>query len=146
VLTPTNPLIVTGPFGPALGSARVAAALARGLESSGLATPDLCPLPEGLGSGPAMRAQLAELVPDVRLRCARAMIVGEWLLEEPTLAQSATFEIATRARQSGVPAYAVTGENRLGAFDARMLDLQLIVEAKTQRALIAAGRRLASVI
>ena len=51
MLTPTNPLIVTGPFGPTLGPARVAAALARGLESGGLATPDLCPLPEGLGSG-----------------------------------------------------------------------------------------------
>jgi len=77
---------------------------------------------------------------------SRAVILGEWLLEERTLAQSATFELATRARQSGVPAFAVTGENGLNRFDARMLDLQLIVEASSVRALTTAGRKLASVI
>jgi hypothetical protein len=146
MLIPTRPLIVTGAFGPTLGASRVAAALARGLTPEGHPAPELCLLDEELESDPAMRARLQELVLDAGLRCARAVILAEGLLEERTLAKTATFELATRARQSGVPAYAVTGENRLSSFDARMLDLQLILEARTQRALIAAGRRLASVI
>lgn len=146
MLIPTEPLIVTGAFGPALDAARVAAALSRGLASGGRSAPGICLLPAEIESDPAMRARLQELVPDSRLRSARAVILGAALLEERTLARSAAFEIATRARQSGVPAYAVTGENRLSSFDARMLDLQLIVEARTQRALGAAGRRLASAI
>ena len=117
-----------------------------GCTPEGHPAPELCSLDEELESDPAMRARLQELVLDAALRCARAVILAEGLLEERTLAKTATFELATRARQSGVPAYAVTGENRLSSFDARMLDLQLILEARTQRALIAAGRRLASVI
>ena len=143
---PTKPLIVTGAFGSALAASRVAAALAHGLSSEGRPEPDVCLLPEALESDPAMRERLQELVPEARLRCARAVIIGEEELEERTLARTATFEIATRARQSGVPAYAVADENRLSSFDARMLDLQLIVAARTPRALSAAGRRLASVL
>jgi hypothetical protein len=45
-----------------------------------------------------------------------------------------------------VPAYAVTATNRLSAFDARMLDLQVILEASTARALQAAARRLAKLV
>ena len=45
-----------------------------------------------------------------------------------------------------MPAYAVTGENALDAFDARMLDLQAILEASSARALEAAGRRLAELV
>ena len=77
---------------------------------------------------------------------ARAVIVAAQRLREQTLTGSATFEIATRARQSGVPAYAVTGENRLDPFDARILDLQLILEADSARALVAAGRKLARLL
>jgi hypothetical protein len=146
MLIPEKPLIVTGAFGPALGAASVAAALVRGLGADEGPEPDVCLLPESLESAPALRSQLAELVPDVRLRCARAVIIGEGRLEESTLARTAAFEIATRARQSGVPAYAVACESRLSSFDARMLDLQLILEAGTPRALIAAGRRLASLL
>jgi hypothetical protein len=146
MLIPTKPLIVTGPFGPALPASSVAAALARGLQEGGLPAPDLCPLPPGLEADGGLHAGLQQLAIDPRMRRARAVILGEWLLEERMLAGTATFEIATRARQSGVPAYAVTGEDRLSSFDARMLDLQLILEARSTRALTAAGRRLASVI
>jgi len=45
-----------------------------------------------------------------------------------------------------VPAYAVTGENALAPFDARILDLQVIFEASSPRALAAAGRMLAQVL
>jgi hypothetical protein len=147
MLIPTEPLIVTGAFGPGLSAQRVAAALARGLAAAGtLLAPDLCPLPPSVGSDDAMRVLLHELEIDARMRRARAVILGEWLLEERMLAGTATFEIATRARQSGVPAYAVTGDNRLNCFDARMLDLQLVLEAGSTRALTAAGRKLASVM
>jgi hypothetical protein len=44
-----------------------------------------------------------------------------------------------------VPTYAITAENALNAFDARILDLQLILEAAGTRALESAGRRLAAV-
>jgi glycerate 2-kinase len=56
------------------------------------------------------------------------------------------FEIATRARQAGVPAYAVAGENALDPFDERILDLQAILEASSPRALEAAGRHLAELV
>jgi glycerate kinase len=145
MLIATTPLILTGAFGSGLPAPRVALALAQGLRAGGVPEPDLCPLRPGLEDG-AIRARLDALELDERMRRSRAVILGEWLLEEPTLAQSAMFELATRARQSGVPAYAVSGENRLSAFDARMLDLQLILEASSVRGLTAAGRKLASVI
>jgi glycerate kinase len=145
MLIATTPLIVTGAFGSELPALRVARALARGLEAGGLQAADLCPLPAGIEDG-AIRARLDALELHERMLRSRAVILGEWLLEEGTLAQTATFELATRARQSGVPAYAVTGVNRLNCFDARMLDLQVIVEARSVRALTAAGRKLASVI
>ena len=80
------------------------------------------------------------------MRSARAVILGEQRLRERTLAGSVTFEIASRARQAGVPAYAVTAQNRLDSFDARILDLQVILEASGPRALERAGRRLAELL
>jgi glycerate kinase len=74
------------------------------------------------------------------------VIVGVQRLQEQALAGSPTFELATRARQAGVPAYAVTAENRLNPFDARILDLQVILEAGNPRALVAAGRKLAGLV
>jgi glycerate 2-kinase len=145
MLIATTPLIVTGAFGSGLPAPRVARALARGLQDGGRPAADLCSLAAGLEDG-AIRAGLDALELHERMLRSRAVILGEWLLEERTFAQTATFELATRARQSGVPAYAVTGENRLNCFDARMLDLQLIVEASSVRALTAAGLKLASVI
>jgi glycerate kinase len=146
MLIPTKPLIVTGAFGPGLPATRVAGALARGLQAAGVPVPDMCALGPALDAHGSLRARLEELDIDLRIRRARAVILGEWLLEERLLAGTATFEIATRARQGGVPAYAVTGENRLSSFDARMLDLQLVLQARSARALTAAGRKLASVI
>jgi hypothetical protein len=63
-----------------------------------------------------------------------------------SLTDSATFEIATRARQGGVPAYAVLAENALDSFDARILDLQVVLRASGTSALLAAGRELALLI
>jgi glycerate 2-kinase len=55
-------------------------------------------------------------------------------------------EIATRARQNGVPAHAVVGSCALDRFDARILDLQVILQARSRAALIAAGLELAALV
>ena len=83
---------------------------------------------------------------DERLRAARAVIVGEGRLDRSTLEGKAAGEIATRARQIGVPAHAIVGQNALSPFDARILDLQAIIEAGDEGALEAAGARLAALL
>ena len=80
---------------------------------------------------------------DARMRAARALIVGERRLDRTTLQGRVLGEMATRARQSGVPCHAVVGENALDRFDARILDLQAIIEAATVAELEAAGEALA---
>ena len=83
---------------------------------------------------------------DRRMRAARAVVTGEGRLDEQSLAGKAVSEVATRARQSGVPCHAIVGERRLDAFGARILDLQAILEAGTPARLRNAGRRLAALI
>ena len=141
-------LVVASPFGDALSARDVARAIGRGLVAAGLPEPDLCPIDEGSYGehSEKVRERLDALGFDARMRRARAVGVGAERLEEQMLAGSMTFEIATRARQRGVPAYAVTGENALLAFDARILDLQAILEARTKRTLVAAGTKLARLV
>jgi glycerate kinase len=95
---------------------------------------------------PDVAALLASLDFDARMRRARAVVLAEERLRESALRGSVAFEIATRARQGGVPAYAVTAENALEPFDARILDLQVILEADGRRALAGAGRKLARLL
>jgi glycerate 2-kinase len=146
---PRTLLVVARSFDERLSARRVAAAIARGLEAGGWPT-DLCPIGPGgaaaAGSADDVRALLDDLDFDARMRAARAVILAERRLREDTLAGSAAFEIATRARQAGVPAYAVTAENSLDSFDARILDLQAILEAASARSLQAAGRKLAALV
>jgi glycerate kinase len=146
VVIPQAALIASGPFGDALSAEHVALAIAQGLRAGGAPEPDLCPISVEQGHPPDVGALLEGLDFDVRMRRARAVILGERQLEEHALRGSVAFEIATRARQAGVPAYAVTGSNALDLFDARILDLQVVVEASSRRALVAAGRRLAQVL
>jgi glycerate 2-kinase len=80
---------------------------------------------------------------DARMRAARAVIVGERRLDRGTMAGRVTGEIATRARQSGVPCHAVVGERALDRFDARILDLQAVFEASSLEQIEAAGEALA---
>jgi glycerate kinase len=136
-------LVAAGPFD-VLDAERVVESVARGLRDGGWQT-DACAIDVPAGS--ALRALLDSLDFDARMRSSRALIVCERSLHEDTLAGSVAFEIATRARQSGVPAYAVTAEDRLDSFDARVLDLQTIAQASGgARALRAAGRKLAALI
>jgi glycerate kinase len=166
VVIPQAPLVVSGPFGDELSAEDVARAIGRGLVAGGLPKPDLCPLeverrtPADASVRPAterdlktrrmvvpdVAALLAALDFDTRMRRARAVVLAERCLEEGRLRGSAAFEIATRARQGGVPAYAVTSENALAPFDARILDLQVILEAHTRHTLAVAGTKLAQMI
>ena len=99
----------------------------------------------------------AELVPgagfvldllgfDRRMLEARAVVTGEGCLDEQSLAGKVVSEVATRARQMGVPSHAIVAQRALDAFGARILDLQAVLEGGTPRALSAAGRRLAGMI
>ncbi len=144
--TPTTALLATGSFAGRLRAPAVAAAIARGLVGGGLPTPEQCPIGDAEDSPADVRSYLDALDFDTRMRRARAVVLGVRRLHARTLAGSAAFEIATRARQAGVPAYAVTAENRLSRFDARMLDLQVILEASSTQALTAAGNRLARLL
>ena len=83
---------------------------------------------------------------DRRMRAARAVVTGEGKLDEQSLAGKVVSEVATRARQSGVPCHAVAGRVELDRFGARILDLQVMLEAGTLPALERAGQRLAEMI
>jgi hypothetical protein len=140
---PRHLLLAAEPFGERLPATAVLAAIARGVRAAGSPEPDLCELPADGERGRDPRALLDAIDFDARMRSARAVILAAASLQERTLAGSLAFEIATRARQAGVPAYAVTASNALNSFDARILDLQAIVEASGRAALVSAGERLA---
>jgi glycerate 2-kinase len=120
----------------------------RGIEMTGAA---------GGLSGGLWAAFGAELVPgaafvldavgfDARMRAARCVITGEGKLDEQSLVGKLVSEIATRARQAGVPCHVVAGTRELDAMGARVLDLERVLEASTLEELEAAGRELAEVI
>lgn len=83
---------------------------------------------------------------DTRMVAARAVVVGEGRLDAQTLQGKIAGEIATRARQKGVPAHAVVGHNDLDPFEQRILDLGAILEASSLAGLEAAGTALAALI
>jgi glycerate kinase len=83
---------------------------------------------------------------DRRMRVARAVVTGEGRIDRQSLAGKAVSEVATRARQSGVPCHAIVGEVGLDAFGLRILDLQAVVEAGTPAEIEAAGRRVAELL
>jgi glycerate 2-kinase len=145
-------------FGPQKGADRAAVArLERRLEAFGL--PREVPMTGaagGLAGGLWWRlsAQLVAGAPyvlealdfDRRLDASRAVIVGEGRLDQTSLQGKIAAEIATRARQMGVPAHAIVGSVALSRFDARILDLQEIAVATDEREIEAAAAALAGVI
>src|SRR6185436_8972923 len=86
---------------------------------------------------------LDEIGFEARARAAFALVTGEGRLDDTTLHGKAVFEAATRARQMGVPAHAVVGQDRLDPFGKRIMDLQHVLEATDERELEAAGAELA---
>jgi glycerate kinase len=108
-------------------------------------------------SGGLWAAFGAELVPgaafvldevgfDARMRSARAVVTGEGKLDMQSLVGKVVSEVATRARQSGVPCHAIVGTRELDSMGARILDLDRVIEASTLKQLEAAGRSLAEVL
>jgi glycerate kinase len=83
---------------------------------------------------------------DRRMRAARAVVTGEGKLDQQSLAGKAVSEVATRARQAGVPCHAIVGARELDAFGARVLDLQAVLEAGTMAQLERAGGELAELL
>jgi glycerate kinase len=145
-------------FAPQKGAdAAAVARLRRRLDAFGL--PRGVPM-SGAGGGLAggLRARLgAELVPgarfvldaldfDRRLLAGAAVVVGEGRLDSTSLEGKIIAEIATRARQRGVPAHAIVGACALSRFDARILDLQEIREAGDLAAIEIAAVALAGAI
>jgi len=140
-------LVLSGPFGERLDAERVAATIARGLTAQGRLECDLCPLTQDLGVRAEKPSEPLDRVDfDRRMRAARAVVIACARLDDRTLAGSVAFEAATRARQAGVPAYAVTGHDALDPFEARIVDLQVILEASTPRALSVAGEKLSELV
>ena len=83
---------------------------------------------------------------DARMRAARCVVTGEGRLDRQSLVGKLVSEIATRARQAGVPCHVVAGTRELDAMGARVLDLERVLQASTLAELEAAGRELARVI
>jgi glycerate kinase len=143
IAAPRQLLVAGEPFGARLAAGEVLEAIAGGVRAEGLPGPDLCPLPLAEDGAGTIGAALEAIGFDERMRSARALILAVARLTPQTLAGSTPFELATRARQTGVPAYAITAENTLSAFEERILDLQLVLVAGDARALRAAARKLA---
>jgi glycerate kinase len=122
------------PFASHLKAITVATAIANGLRDGGLPEPDVYPLGD-------LAADF-----DTRMRAAKAVVIAAPSLDQQTLVGSLPFEIATRARQAGVPCYAIARENELDLFDARILDLQVVLQAGSAAALRKAGQALAKIV
>jgi glycerate kinase len=118
---PTEVLIAPDGFSGALTAREVADALQRGLAASGQ--------PAQVSGGVEGGERRIPLVTEIR--AARAVITGMGCLDRHGLMGTFLSEVATSARQSGVPCHAVVGSNRLDLFELRILDLQLVLEATT---------------
>lgn len=148
---PTTALIASQAFNPRLPAVRVAAAISGGLTQEGAPAPDLCPLegldgPDGEDGDRALGALLGLLDFDRRLGAARALIIAVPSIDPHALQRAPAFELATRARQRGIPAYAILARATLDLFDARILDLQTLLRARNERELRLAGASLAALL
>ena len=111
MVIPRTILIALERFDGSLDAQRAGAAIGRGLQAGDPALGvEVCPIEPAAGED--VRELLGALGFDTRMRAARAVVVGAGRLDERTLLGSAAFEIATRARQAGVPAYAVARRTR----------------------------------
>jgi glycerate 2-kinase len=69
---------------------------------------------------------------------ALAVVTGEGRLDEQTVGGKLLFEVATRARQGGVPCYAVVGKDDLDAFEHRLMNIE--VEAASRNGTLASAQ------
>jgi glycerate kinase len=108
-------------------------------------TPAAAWVSAGARTAPGPAFVLGELGFDERMRAARAVVTGTGVLTTNALLD-VVGEVATRARQAGVPADAIVGHDALDLFDRRILDLQHVIEAPDLRDLERAGEQLARLI
>jgi glycerate 2-kinase len=83
---------------------------------------------------------------DDLLRESMFVVTGEGRIDHLTFQGKAVFEVATRARQSGVACHAIVGGSTLDPFEERILDLQTVAEATTLAELEAAGQTLGAAV
>lgn len=81
-----------------------------------------------------------------RMTDARAVITGEGAVDRQTLLGKAVGEVATRARQAGVPCHVITGRMSMTDFDARILDFESWHEAGSLDAIAYAAEQLGLVL
>jgi hypothetical protein len=143
---PRNVLVLARRFSTALGAERVASAIARGLRVSApvyeVAGIPLADAPARSGEGVPRVADLAAL----GLRDARALVLADRELCSGATPDAGVFEIATIARQGGIPAYGITAVRLPDLFQARMLDLQVVLHGAGERTLALAGNELGKLI
>jgi hypothetical protein len=147
---PRTIIVVAERFSPQLSAARVAAAIARGLRAAGLGEVESvaredAAIPATEPSAARGRAALGPPGPQ-DLRDVRALVLADPELCNGRPPREATFELATRARQGGVPAYAVCAVREPDLFEARVLDLQVVLSARGLRSLESAAARLAKLL
>jgi len=102
-----------------------------------------------LGGGAASTLVAAAATPatlDSELREARALIVLAPALDAAARPQARFFELATRARQAGVPAFALVGDDAGDPFAARILDLQRVLLVRSAQAARRAGATIAALL
>jgi len=117
------------------------------------------PMTGGAGglSGGLWAAYGARLVPgaafvldavgfDERLARAAAVLTGEGRIDLQTTQGKVVGEVATRARQRGVPCSAIVGRRELDRFGQRMLDLDAVREATTLEAIEDAAAQLGAAL
>jgi hypothetical protein len=145
---PHTIVLVAERFSPQLDAPRVASAIARGLRAAGPYDVHVHPR-EDPETPPRTRASASEreaLWEGLALHAARALVIADPDLCGEGPPRRASFELATRARQGGVPAHAVSAVRAPDLFEARMLDLQVVLHARTERSLEEAGAQLAQLI
>jgi hypothetical protein len=147
-LLPHKILVLAEPYPGRLSSARVASAIARGLRTTATYDVECHPRedPQTSAADPLPAGAGARSLDALPLAQARAVVLADHALGDGAPPQRAVFEIATRARQGGIPAYAVSGVRRPDLFQARMLDLQVVLYARGERALARAGEELGALV
>ena len=70
---------------------------------------------------------------DALAQDAFAVVTGEGRLDEQTIGGKLLFEVATRARQNGVPCYAVVGRDDLDAFEHRLMNIEVEAASRNGR-------------
>jgi hypothetical protein len=151
---PHTVLVVASAFPRRLSALRVASAIARGLRPAPAVREirlyRLADPPRALDRWPQAPREAPRYTRsrefDECLRRARAVVLVDRDLHDDELRAGATSEIASRARQGGVPAYAVSVPNAPDLFLARMLDLQVVLGASDERTLVSAGETLGELI